>query len=175
MAHVLRDLTKMGIHNDVKLVLKSDQEHAIVDLVKEVARTRGGIGRTLIEQAPRGDSAGNGLVERAVQTIEGQVRVLKVALEEALGVPGSTTHAIFPWMVEHAGDLLTKCSVGSDGLTAYQPIREKRASGDVYEFGCFVMHRVSEKVQGGVMEPRFHEGARPYLGVRRALGGDGRW
>ena len=33
-AQVLRDLTKMGIQNDVKLVLKSDQEHAIVDLVK---------------------------------------------------------------------------------------------------------------------------------------------
>jgi len=62
-----RDLIKLGHHGD--LILKSDQEPAIVDLLREVARLRGNK-KTILEQSPVGDSRANGLVERSIQTVE---------------------------------------------------------------------------------------------------------
>ena len=54
---IIKDLQKMGLHGTV--VLKSDQEPAIVDLMKSVAKERGEA-RTLIEHSPVADSQGNG-------------------------------------------------------------------------------------------------------------------
>ena len=80
----------------------------------------------------------------------------------------STTHPVFPWLVEHAGDLLTKYSIGRDGRTAYERLKEKKASGEMYEFGSFVMHRLNGKVPGGVIQERFFEGV--WLGRRFGSG-----
>ena len=65
------------------VIIKSDQEASIQSLVKEVVEVRGDTGarRTIIEQSPVGSSGSNGVVERAAQTIEGQIRVMKSALE----------------------------------------------------------------------------------------------
>ena len=65
-------------------VIKHDQEPAIKDLVKEIARKRA-LGRTISEESPVGSSASNGLAERAVQSVEGQIRVIKSALQEKVG------------------------------------------------------------------------------------------
>ena len=68
---VARDQMQLGLHGPA--VLKSDQEAAIVDLLREVARARGS-NRTVLEQSPVGDPAGNGVAEGAVQSIEKLVR-----------------------------------------------------------------------------------------------------
>ena len=44
-----RDLLRCGIHGDV--ILKSDQEPAIVDVLKEISKLRGSR-RTMIEVSP---------------------------------------------------------------------------------------------------------------------------
>ena len=69
------------MHNDI--LVKSDQEAAICRIVNEVGRLRaaGGGGRFIIENSPVGSSASNGVVERAKQSVQGQVRVMKLALE----------------------------------------------------------------------------------------------
>ena len=54
--------------NDV--IVKSDQEEAIKALVTDVARLRIGP-RTIPEEAPKGSSGSKGIIERAVQGIEG--------------------------------------------------------------------------------------------------------
>ena len=56
-----RDLLRFGIHGDV--ILKSDQEPAIVDVLKEISKLRGSR-RTIIEASPVGDSKSNGLWQR---------------------------------------------------------------------------------------------------------------
>ena len=62
-----RDLRRLGAHG--RVVLKSDQEPAMVDVLKEVAKMRGD-GRTILESSPIYDSKSNGFIERAVQSIE---------------------------------------------------------------------------------------------------------
>ena len=66
------------------MVVKSDQEKAIVAILEKVGKLRSaeGGGRMIFENSPVADSQGNGLVERAIQSSEGMVRVLRSQLEE---------------------------------------------------------------------------------------------
>ena len=71
-----------------RLILKSDQEAAIMSVVGEVIRMRaanGGIGRTIEETSPVGSSSSNGIVERALLSVQEQVRVMSTALEHRWG------------------------------------------------------------------------------------------
>ena len=65
------------------VIVKTDQEPAIEYLVKDIVEARGDEkgSRTIVEESPVKSKGNNGVVERAVQTIEGQIRVMKLALE----------------------------------------------------------------------------------------------
>ena len=68
-----------------EIILKSDQEAAIMALISEVSKLRaerGGIGRTIEEASPVGSSSSNGIVERGIRSVEEQARVLVSALEQ---------------------------------------------------------------------------------------------
>ena len=116
---------KFGHHGD--LTLKSDQEPAIVDLLRAVAKLRGN-NRTNLENSPVGDSAGNGFIENAVQRVEKLLRVHKLDLERRLGEKLSVKHPIFAWLVEHIADVLNKYWIGTDGKTPYQRMKGKTSS-----------------------------------------------
>ena len=135
---LIRDLHRFGHRK--KLLLRSDQEPAITDLMSQVADAREG--ETLIEQSPVDDSRANGLAERSVQSIQKQVRILKLATERYLGTKFSVTHPCFPWLVMHAADVLTKGRVRKDGHTAYENIKQKKYTGMLLRFGCKVLHRI---------------------------------
>ena len=64
------------------IVVKSDQEPAIVSLVGEIARRREAI---FLEHSPVSSSQSNGYIERAVQSVSNQVRVMLDALEARVG------------------------------------------------------------------------------------------
>ena len=68
----VRGLRKWGVRG--KLVVRSDGEPALLDLLDGVAKMRPG--ETLLEQSPKSDSRSNGRAERAVQKIQKKVRVL---------------------------------------------------------------------------------------------------
>ena len=105
---ILRDLRRMGHHG--KIVVRTDQEAAIIDLLRTVAKERGE-SRTVFETAARSDSKGNGPAEKAVQSIEEMVRTLMVDLEDRCGEQLSVTEPFFEWLIEHACDLLNKFHV----------------------------------------------------------------
>ena len=117
-----RDIRKFGYRH--KVMLRSDGEPVIRDLLDKVSTLRAP--ETQVEHTPVGDSKANGRAERAVQTIEKQVRVIKMSTEENLG-KFSVKHPCFPWMVMHAADVLTKFKVLPDGLTAYEKIKQMHA------------------------------------------------
>ena len=152
---ISRDLRRFGIHGNV--VLRSDQEPAITNLLDEVCKFRKAA-RTVAKKAPTSDSRANGLAERAVQSIEEMLRVHKLALESRLGSRLPVSHPIFAWLVEHCADVLNKCVVGSDGRTAWQRAKGRRYGGEMLEFCTKVMFRVVGKVQGSVMTERWYEG-----------------
>ena len=141
-----RDLKKFGIHGNV--TLRSDQEPAITNVLDEVCKVRTSA-RSVPETAPQGDSQGNGLAERAVQSMEEMLRVHKLALETRVGVRLPILHPVFPWLVEHCANILNKAVVGVDGKTAWERVRGRKYKGDMVEFATKVRFRVSGKVQGG--------------------------
>ena len=69
-------LDSMGYN---RLVMKSDQEPAISELKDVVKRSRAE--EIIMEESPVEDSRSNGFIERAVQEVQGQIRVMKSALE----------------------------------------------------------------------------------------------
>ena len=77
----------------------------------------------------------NGIVERGVQSVEEQVRVLISALENRWKAAIPDRHSIWPWLVEYAGYLLNRCNVGADGKTAYERCKGKEAHFSAHEFG----------------------------------------
>ena len=104
------------------------------------------------------------IIEAGVKTVEGMVRTVKFCLEAKLGIKIETTDPVFYWLVEHCADLVTKFSIGRDGMTPYERLKHKAYKGEMYEFGSLVLHAVPGKPQGGVMERRWLDGV--YLGIR---------
>ena len=112
------------------LVLRSDQEPALQDLLAEVGK-RQTPAKTFYGVSPVGSSASNGVAERGVQTVEGQVRVLKDALETEI----LSNHNILAWLVEFAGTVVNRYEVGRDGKTPYERLRGKQSRLIGLEFG----------------------------------------
>ena len=48
--------------------------------------------------------------------------------------------------------------VGDDGLTPYERIKGRAYNGLMLEFGSHVLYKLSARVDGGVMEPRWESG-----------------
>ncbi len=134
-------------HGDV--IVKSDQEPAMTSILTEVGRMRAvaGGGRYIVERSPVGSSASNGVVERAVQSVQGQTRVLKIALEARWGLAIPHRHAVVPWPGEYAAYLLNRREVGKDGKTSYEKTRGKRATVLGIEFGEKCYTRSSRKTK----------------------------
>ena len=158
---MVRDIYKCGYYG--RVVLRSDQEPALQDLLEEVARKRGDL-PTVIESSPVGESQSNGFIERAVRSVEEMVRTHKLALESRLGERIAVDHPAIAWLIEHSVDLLNKCQMGKDGRTPYERLKGKRYGGTFMDFGCPVMLRVTDKPQGGLMQERWVEGT--WLGMR---------
>ena len=116
------------LHGD--MVVKSDQEPALRSVVEDVGRLKAvdGSGRYVAENSPVGASQSNGVIERAVQSVAGQVRVLLGALEEKWGFAVPCDHPLLPYVVEYAGVLLNRFEVGADGRTAYERNKGKKAT-----------------------------------------------
>ena len=146
---------RFGMHGDV--ILKSDQELAIVDVLKEIAKLRGPR-RTMIEESPARDSKSNGVAERAIQSMEKLIR--QVCDRNAnSGKSLRPSSAVCMVGEEFCADLHNRCHVGSDGETAHQRLKGKHSNQAVMEFGTSVMCKVCvEKYKDLFMGERLFHG-----------------
>ena len=171
------------------MVLKSDQENSIMDVLNNVARRRSADsklelfegrgdqtvgppqGRAILEASPVGSSGSNGVIERAVQAIEDQVRTIKLALESRIGVKIPSDHDVVPWIVEYAATIINKGQVGADGKTAYERLKGKPAHLSGLEFGEKLLWKssVPARERRNKMDSDWRHGA--FLG-QRALSGE---
>jgi len=148
------------------VILKSDQEPAIKAVVEEMCRVRAAGGedktevvqisvtrnmttRSVVEASPVGSSGSNGVVERAVQSVEQQMRVMRNALEKRCDVKIEANSCIWSWMAEYAAVLLNRMEIGHDGKTAYERLKGKKANHHGFEFGEKVLWR--RKAAGGAL------------------------
>lgn len=162
-------LKEIGLER-ADVVFKSDQEPALKDLLNTIAARRTaksktekfdkddgpadgaapGVGRTIHESSLVGTSQSNGMIERAIQDVDGQVRTLKLAFESHLVEKVQSDHNSIPWLVQNAAVLLNRWQVGQDGKTAYERLKDKPANLPGMEFGkgCFG-ERISRLGIGG--------------------------
>ena len=112
---VLELISECG-DKDRDVIMKTDQEPAMKFLVDYVCMARTGAW-TIQELVPKNSKGSNGVVERAVQSVEQFVRTLKSALDERMAVKIDTFHTVLTWLCEYAGLLLNRLEVSSDGKT----------------------------------------------------------
>ena len=123
----------------------------------------------MAENSPVFSSKSNGIVERAVQSVQGMIRTLRSAVEEKWKVKLPTDHAIWPRMAEYAGYLLSRAEVGKDGRTAYERLKGKKAKLQRHEFGEAVLwKRRPEGGPLGKLTCMWDDGV--YLGVKPTTG-----
>ena len=118
MQKVLEFIHENG-DTDNRIIIKSDGEASIQFLVKEVveARQQGCKEvkpRILVEQSPEGCSASDGVVEAAVQEMDGIIRALLIAVEEYLGVEVDARERLIAFIPEYAAYLINRLRKGED-------------------------------------------------------------
>ena len=138
VVRLVEDIKLLGY---TKVILKSDNEKAIVKLLQESLRRvkTEVMDQVASEHPPSYDSQSNGSIENAVKQVQGHLRTLKFSLEMRVKASVPATHAVVSWMVEHAAWLLTIRPRGPDGLTPYQRVRGRNFGKRLLEFGevCF--------------------------------------
>jgi hypothetical protein len=128
---------------DRAVVLKSDQEPAIKFLLDDVCMARTGA-RTILEHAPVRSKGSNGVVERAVQTVEQYFRTLKSQLDERFGVRIDSKHPVLIWLCNYSMHVLNRLEVSADGKTAYERCKGKRGTVLGLEFGERVLWKYGQ-------------------------------
>ena len=162
-AWVVTEMVKLLDHLGYKRInFKSDQEPAILDLKKKVKAEWAG--EIVTEESPVADSQSNGGIERAVQSVEGQVRVMKDALEAKIGEKIPPTAKILAWLVKYSGFLLSCYEVGKDGRTAFERLKGKPMRKELVEFGEQVLYKKVMHKHLGKLTAKWGMGT--FLGVR---------
>ena len=123
------------------VIVKSDQENSAHYLVREVVEQRLE-NKTLVEEAPMKSSGSNGVVERAVQEVEGAVRAVFLVLQERLCRKVDARARVVAFLPEYMAYIMNRLKVGEDGKTVYERVRGKRASVVGLEFGEKVLFKI---------------------------------
>ena len=79
VSQICEDLETVGMKSE-RIIVKSDQEPAVADVAREVAKIRSAEHGTAIDNSSVGDSNSNGTIERTIQDVEGMCRTLRLAL-----------------------------------------------------------------------------------------------
>ena len=117
-----------------------------------------------VEVSPVGDSKANGEVERAIKTVQGQVRTLKSALEEHYKTTFSEEHVMLPWLIAYASSLVNKFSIGEDGKTGHERARGRKFNRPLPEFGeCVMFAKALPKKNYNKLEAQWESGV--FLGI----------
>ena len=109
-------------------------------------------------------SGSNGRAERAVQTLEGQIRALLLSLEDRLGRRVDAKEPIVTHMPEYAAHLLNRLEVGKDGRTPYERCRGKKAQVLGVQFGEKVLYKVKAEAKLTKIRRRWEFGI--FVGIR---------
>ena len=90
-----------------RVIIKTDQDPAIKYLVKDIIDTRPE-GQTIPEESPVTSSDSNGVIERSVQGIEGQLRAVLLAFEGRIGRKLGVKEPVSLFMPENAAYVVNR-------------------------------------------------------------------
>ena len=125
--------------HSTKLILKTDNEPALLALRTEVAKRLDG--QIICESPPVEEYRSNGCMENGVKLQKGVLRVHFLALEEKIGGSIPSNHPVMTWLVPHAAECITKYLMGPDGKTPYHRLWGKPIREETFEYGEQVLYR----------------------------------
>ena len=116
-----------------KAELKCDQEPSTVDVMyKLIDRCKN---TQLVPSAsPKGSKGSLGRGERGHLSVQGQVRTLRLATQEAYKTTIDANNVLMPWMTRHSAWVIDRCQPRWNGQTAYKSLRGKDYTGTVLRF-----------------------------------------
>ena len=158
VSQTVRNLELLG---HPKMVLKCDQEPAMMDLRNATMKEGKHSGLEILpEESEVGESQSNGVIERAIQEVEGLVRTLKDQVEEKYQQHIQQDHPFLAWLIRHAVDLWSKFQLGVDGKTPYERLKGKKFSKEMLPIGS-CLHYMPLTSKGGKLnklEVRWRDG-----------------
>ena len=117
------------------------------------------------EDAVKGDKESKGLIENAVMLIRGIIRTINCHIGSSTQEPPSDEPPILPWLVDHAGCILSRCPKGGDGKTPFEGLHGKKPTQELVPFGGKVLEKQISTDPMNRMNPRHKFGIR--LGMRK--------
>ena len=125
------------------IVLQSDGEYPIRSIVAAIAQTaREKHGLVIRERrAPKFSHQSQGSVEATIRHCRGHFRTLRSALENETGLEISMAHDIAPWLVRHAGWLISRFQPKAEKRSAYFRVHGVEYTRPLVEFGEYVLFR----------------------------------
>ena len=130
----------IGLWGHTELIIKGDGEPALVQ-VQEAIKDKWNH-KTVPQNPPAYNPQANGAAERAVQEIMGEMRALKIGLEQRIGIKIPTSFKVMEWIVELAPVIINRCLVGHDGKTPFSRLVGKHSSKETVETGERVLAKV---------------------------------
>ena len=141
-----------------EITLKRDTKPAIIafrNRVPEMCKAE-----VTTEDAVTGDKESNWLIENAVMLLRGIIRTIKCHIKGSTQEPLSDESLVLPWLVEHAGCILSRCQKGRDGKTLFERLHGKKPTA----FGEKVLAKQITTDPKNRMNPRYKYGI--WLGMR---------
>ena len=146
-----------------EITLKSDTDPAIVAFRNREAEACKA--EVTMEDAVKGDKESNGLIENAVMLIRGIIWTIKCHIESRTQEPLNDDSHVMPWLVEHAGCILSRCQKGRDGKTPFERLHGKKPTQEFVPFGEKVLAGQVTREPRNRMNPRYQYGI--WLGMRK--------
>lgn len=125
--------------------LRVDQEPSVVELAEQVKALRALRNKylTLIEKAPRYSSQSLGYVGSMQSFLQGFIRTLRLAVEEAYKMTITPEQNVYTWMVRHSGWVVERYHIKANRSTAYQDVTGSVYKGLAFPFAETVLWRQS--------------------------------
>ena len=101
----------IGLWGHTELIIKGAGEPALIQ-VQEAIKDKWNH-KTVPQNPPAYNPQASGAAERAVQEIMGEIRALKIGLEQRIGIKITTSFKTMEWIVELVPVILNRCLVGA--------------------------------------------------------------
>ena len=162
---IVEDVLCLGY---AKVLMKSDNETAIVKLLKESYATLKVEGLDASEEHPPPyDSQSNGAIEAAVKQVRSRMNVLKLCLERRIGKTIPPRHPTAAWLVARCVAVIRFRFRGLDGKTPYGRVRMRPVSSRLVCFATKIKFKDRAKDDRGD-EHKWHHGL--FLGMSPMTG-----
>ena len=147
----------------MRIVVKTDTEPAIVDLRREMSKHRGDA-PTGFEDSRVGDSNSNAKIERLIREVKGMIRTFRADLQDKIGEAITLQSPIVPWLVRHAGYILTRCRIHECGRSSLDRMKGQKTHRPLLPFGEVILFKIPKTGRRvGDFEDRFEKGV--WLGM----------